>query len=1576
MRLLRTVLLLAASVAALVTADPAAAQFTIGGDSRVNPNDFRITTFASGLNFPNGLARLSDGSILVATSNPNGKGTFWASSGELLRFTDTNGDGIADGPGQLMYSDPVGVWTGLAVAGNMVFIMSAKETFNRIIVLKMNNGPASPYTFVGTLNFSFPGIWEHKAYAMATRPAPGAPAGTWELYFNVGSSANADQNTLTVGLSGLLTGTMDGGTIYRVTVTEVGQGATVSNLVKIAAGLRNAAGMAFHPTTGDFYFEDNGIDGFQDPNEPLSADELNRIAAADLGRQPVPNFGFPNDYIDYHTRQRVGSGGVQPLVAFLPLPCASCPDPGDPNPDGAESEGPSGIVFAPPLFPPYVNNGVFVGFHGKFSAPPSENEENPLVFWDQGTGQYFHFIESFQLGHGDQLLSTQDSLFIADMTSGGSVDTNGGDGVIYQIKSRPTGPMSAAFTSPGEGSTVTGTVAVAMSETGGTGTITWTVQLDGTGSPIFNTSGAATTASFNWDTSTVAPGAHTLNLTAQDSAGHTAVATLHVTVTSLSASFTSPAEGATVSGTVPVGLSESGGTGTVTWTVRLDGGTTPIFTTSGTAATASFNWDTSGVPAGAHTLNLTVQDGAGRTATAVRHVTVGTGTLRVAITQPGADGATVSGTTWFVLWVEGAAAGTKTYTLSVNGTQVASTTDTSSGPISMAWDTTKVNNGSTTVIATARDSSGNTGSAPRVVNVSNSYTASFTSPAEGATVSGTVTVGMSESGANGTPIVFTLTVDGSQVFTTSGTATTASFNWNSNSVADGTHTLGLTVRDGAGRTATATRSVTVRTPTPIPVAFTSPPEGATVGGTITVSVSETGGTGTLNWTVTVDDPRRPPEGIIVICAQSGTASSISCSFDTTNVADGAHTLTATVQDGAGRSGTAVRHITVAQTLSASFTSPAEGATVTGTVPVGMSESNGTGTITWTLRLDGGSTPIFTTSGTPSTASFSWDTSSVAPGAHQLQLTVQDGGGRTATATRNVTVAGPLSASITSPAEGATVSGTVTVGMSETNGTGTITWTLRLDGGSTPIFTTSGTGSTASFNWDTSSVAPGAHTLQLTVQDGGGRTATATRNVTVSPPPLTASITTPTEGATVNGTVTVGMSESGGTGTITWTLRLDGGSTPIFTTSGTASTASFSWDTTSVSAGPHQLQLTVQDGGGRTATAVRNVTVQQGTIRVFITQPATDGTTVSGTVWFTIWLENAAAGTRNLTLSIDGAAVATTATASNGPISMPWNSTGASGGTHTATVSVRDSVNNTGSANRTVVTQGGPGQLQASFTSPAEGATVSGTVTVGMSATNASGTPISFTLSVDGGAPVFTTSGAATTASFGWNSNSVPSGPHTLNLTVQDGAGRTATATRNVTVAPPQPPGVQFDSPAEGATVGGTITVAASLTGGGTAPFTWTVKVDNSTQIFASTGSARSISFAWNTSTVPDGPHTLNVSVQDSSGATASAVRNVMVKQPPPPTIKVFITQPGADGATVSGTTWFTIWIENAAAGTKTFTMSVDGTAVGTTNTTSNGPVSMPWTTNGTPNGSHSVTISVRDSAGGTGSAVRVVNVAN
>src|SRR5207302_391499 len=84
----------------------------------------------------------------------------------------------------------------------------------------------------------------------------------------------------------------------------------------------------------------------------VGSDELNVIARTNLAAS-VPNFGFPNDYIEYRTGNRIGSGGVQPLVAFQPTP------------DGWESEGPSEIAFAPAGFPPGLNNGVFVGFFGQ-----------------------------------------------------------------------------------------------------------------------------------------------------------------------------------------------------------------------------------------------------------------------------------------------------------------------------------------------------------------------------------------------------------------------------------------------------------------------------------------------------------------------------------------------------------------------------------------------------------------------------------------------------------------------------------------------------------------------------------------------------------------------------------------------------------------------------------------------------------------------------------------------------------------------------------------------------------------------------------------------------------------------------------------------------------------------------------------------------------------------------------------------------------------------------------------------------------------------------------------------------------
>jgi glucose/arabinose dehydrogenase len=397
----------------------------------VQPSDFRITTFRSGLDFPFGMVLLDDGSILVGTSTPNSAGSgMFNSTWRLRRLVDADGDGCADGAGSILYNGLAGPVTSVRRADGLVFVAAAQ----RLFVLRLGAAPTDALTLVGSLDLAFPGGWSHNTQTLAVRTVPGQQR-IYELFWNVGSQVNFAATTTTVPLSGLFTATLDADSIYRATIDDSGPSLVVTGVTRLASGLRNAFGIAFQPGSGDLYFEDNGIDGLVNPGEPLSADELNRIAAAALGGA-VENFGFPNHYVEYRTGTVVGSGGLLPLVAFQPVP----------PPNGAESEGPAEIAFAPPGFPPGLEDGIFVAFHGKFSAAGAANEENALVYVDLDTNQHFHFVAPQQasIGHLDSLLVTADSLFAAELTSASGL-TTAGSGAVYQLQSLVVVPALHAW---------------------------------------------------------------------------------------------------------------------------------------------------------------------------------------------------------------------------------------------------------------------------------------------------------------------------------------------------------------------------------------------------------------------------------------------------------------------------------------------------------------------------------------------------------------------------------------------------------------------------------------------------------------------------------------------------------------------------------------------------------------------------------------------------------------------------------------------------------------------------------------------------------------------------------------------------------------------------------------------------------------------------------------------------------------------------------------------------------------------------------------------------------------------------
>ena len=404
-----------------------AAPFTLQGPG-VNPADFRITVFATNLYYPVGMVHLSDGSLLVGVSQGN---SFWSSTGQIVRLTDTNLDGIADGPGTVLFTGLSGGQSSLRMCNNLIFV-TGQGVGRPISILRAGAAPGDPLTLVGKININYPsGGWYHPHSALGVRPTPGV-ASSCDLLFQLGSDQNFAKTTRAATISSTeisgASGTIQGESIYMLTLIDNGTTVIATNLTRIAKGLRNAAGFAFEPVTGDLYLEDNGIDGLVDANEPFSADELNWIPAEQIGNGTVVDFGFPTNYTAYRTGTVVGGGGVQPLVAFQPLP--------DPV-SGSESEGPNDIACAPPGFPAGLNRGIFVGFHGKWGLGGIANEENPLVYVDLNTTNYFQIIGNNEpnIGHLDGLLSTDDSLFLADITATGNTDTSGNKGVIYQIKS-------------------------------------------------------------------------------------------------------------------------------------------------------------------------------------------------------------------------------------------------------------------------------------------------------------------------------------------------------------------------------------------------------------------------------------------------------------------------------------------------------------------------------------------------------------------------------------------------------------------------------------------------------------------------------------------------------------------------------------------------------------------------------------------------------------------------------------------------------------------------------------------------------------------------------------------------------------------------------------------------------------------------------------------------------------------------------------------------------------------------------------------------------------------------------------
>jgi thermitase len=294
----------------------------------------------------------------------------------------------------------------------------------------------------------------------------------------------------------------------------------------------------------------------------------------------------------------------------------------------------------------------------------------------------------------------------------------------------------------------------------------------------------------------------------------------------------------------------------------------------------------------------------------------------------------------------------------------------------------------------------------------------------------------------------------------------------------------------------AYKAVAGATDTPPTVSITSPANGSLVSGTINITASASDDKGVSKVDFYVDTTLLATDSV----------APYQYSWNTATVADGSHAIKAVATDTASQTAQDTVTVTVDNVDSpptVSITSPANSSLVSGTINITASASDDKGVSKVAFYVD--SALLATDSVAP--YQYSWNTATVADGSHAIKAIATDTASQTAQDTVTVTVDNTQPVvTVVEPAEGATISGTITIkaGVTETNIDNV---KYQIDGGSLVSMTYSAPYWQAS--WDSASVGNGAHTVTVRATDKAGNPGSDTNSFTVSnqgPPVQTMHVT--------------------------------------------------------------------------------------------------------------------------------------------------------------------------------------------------------------------------------------------------------------------------------------------------------------------------------------------------------------------------------------------------------------------------------------------------------------------------------------
>jgi glucose/arabinose dehydrogenase len=323
------------------------------------------------------------------------------SGGAVLALRDTNRDGRSDERA----SFGRGGNTGLFLRGNDLYA----DHGSYIARYHLTPGTLLPATSIDTIVRGLP-TGGHGSRSIAIDPSD-------NLFIGVGSASNICEGSQRDPCGELPARAG----VWKFTVNATGQ--PFSSSARFATGIRNAVGLAIHPTTGLLYVTQHGRDNLYQSYPALftSADGAENPAEELLQVNQGDDFGWPYCYYDQRANKLVLGpeyGGNRSTVGR----CSTAKAPVTAFPG---HWAPNGLAFyTGNSFPEHYRNGAFVAFHGSWNRAPQPQAGYLVAFVPANGNSLAATYELFATGLAGSSTITSDNQ-AAHRPTGLAVDSSG-----------------------------------------------------------------------------------------------------------------------------------------------------------------------------------------------------------------------------------------------------------------------------------------------------------------------------------------------------------------------------------------------------------------------------------------------------------------------------------------------------------------------------------------------------------------------------------------------------------------------------------------------------------------------------------------------------------------------------------------------------------------------------------------------------------------------------------------------------------------------------------------------------------------------------------------------------------------------------------------------------------------------------------------------------------------------------------------------------------------------------------------------------------------------------------------------